>query len=202
MKLPDELKNLSIEGFLIVLALALFGVFIISVKFDAYASSIASGITIVSIILIISDILLVIGSISQIRKLLSYRRPLRLDHRPESSRGPVITISREEVLRHWNKISKTLEGDDINAIRLAIIEADAVIDDLLKQIGLKGEHMADRLESLSRSNWKSVDSIWRAHRLRNEIAHSPSFEISPRTALRAKEDYETFLLELGILKRE
>jgi len=102
----------------------------------------------------------------------------------------------------WNKIIHQFSPNSTESSKLSIIEADKLVDDALKQIGLKGEHMADRLDQLSEDDIFSLPGIWRAHRLRNSIVHTPGFEVRPQTAEKAIEAYKAFLNEIGVLQEE
>ncbi|MDP3975076.1 MAG: hypothetical protein Q8P88_02220, partial [Candidatus Jorgensenbacteria bacterium] len=82
---------------------------------------------------------------------------------------------------------------------LAIIEADKLVDDALKTSGLQGEHMADRLEKLRVEDYPTLDRLWRAHRVRNELVHTPDFGINEGDAKDVLRVYEKFLKELGAL---
>lgn len=82
---------------------------------------------------------------------------------------------------------------------LAIIEADKLVDDALKLKGLKGEHLADRLQLLRAEDYPTLDRLWRAHRVRNELVHTPDFGIDEGDADDVLKVYEKFLKELGAL---
>lgn len=82
---------------------------------------------------------------------------------------------------------------------LAIIEADKLVDDALKAMGLEGEHVADRLEKLRVEDHPTLDRLWRAHRVRNELVHTPDFGIEEGDAKDVLKVYEKFLKELGAL---
>jgi len=82
---------------------------------------------------------------------------------------------------------------------LAIIEADKLADDALKTMGLTGEHMADRLQKLRVEDYPTLDRLWRAHRVRNELVHTPDFGIDAGDAEDVLKVYEKFLKELGAL---
>ena len=198
MKIPEEFSS----GFgLLVSALLVFaGLFLVVTILEPYSVSVSNVISIAAFIFLILDILLAIGVINHVRKILFYYKPLSLDHRSLGSQGTIITIERKPIMERWEKISRALEGDDMSLARLAIIESDSLADDILKKMGFEGEHMAYRLEHMAGSGLRSVDSLWRAHRVRNEVAHSPAFEMSSRLAIHTKEDYESFFREIGILK--
>jgi hypothetical protein len=104
-----------------------------------------------------------------------------------------------QLIKRWHKILLEAEKNPPHSFVLAIIEADKFVDEALKKIGLGGEHMADRLERLGAYDLKTLDHVWRAHRIRNELVHSPDFQISPVDARGVLNIYEKFLEELGIL---
>ena len=105
-------------------------------------------------------------------------------------------------MERWQDITKKFNVGSPDSIRVAIIEADGLADSALKQMGLRGEHMADRLENISDQELKSLDRLWRAHKLRNDLVHSPGFEVSSGEAERAMGDYQAFLSEIGILENK
>lgn len=107
---------------------------------------------------------------------------------------------RDAVTRErWQSIIDKFSIGSPDSARLAVIEADALVDGVLKRIGLAGEHLADRLSNLETEELKTVERVWRAHRLRNELVHAPGFSLSPGGAKTALDDYEAFLREIGAL---
>ena len=83
-----------------------------------------------------------------------------------------------------------------DSMRMAVIEADSLVNDVLKQFGMPGEHLADRLANLSPDEYKTLDAVWKAHRIRNDLVHTPGFFVGPEEALKLLKDYELFLKEL------
>lgn len=63
------------------------------------------------------------------------------------------------------------ESDNPNDWKLAIIEADIILDDLLKQRGYAGNSLGERLKSISSNQLASLNDAWEAHKIRNRIAH-------------------------------
>lgn len=157
--------------------------------------SITQTIGIIQIIFIVADILLAAGLVYAILKALEYRPDLSITRK----RKGVVTIEKAEVLEQWAAICEKIEQQNISMARLAIIDADKLIDSILKKAQIGGEHMADRLDRISAEDYPSIQAVWRAHRLRNELVHSPAFEISIADAQRAINNYEAFLKEIGIL---
>ena len=66
-------------------------------------------------------------------------------------------------------------------------------------MNLPGEHMADRLERLASRYLKSINKLWQAHRIRNDLVHTPGFVLNPVDAKGVLENYQDFLKEIGII---
>ena len=127
-------------------------------------------------------------------------------HRPKFVRKPSrpkrpapLETKWEAVWARWQRILAKAAANPPQSYVIAIIEADKCVDDVLKDLGLSGEHMADRLEQLDASDFKTFEKLWRAHRVRNELVHTPDFGIDPADAKEVLEIYEAFLKELEML---
>jgi len=84
-------------------------------------------------------------------------------------------------------------------LRLALIEADNLFDDILKQMRLPGESMADRLRYIDSSQIPNIDEIWRAHKLRNVIVHNHEYPILRNKIESGITAYEKALKELDFI---
>lgn len=104
-----------------------------------------------------------------------------------------------KILSHWQKILERAQSGTIESLRYAIIEADALVDSMLKRAGYEGDHMADRLSQILPEEVKSLEALWRAHRLRNDIVHTPGFIVNVDQAKWALKAFEDFMKELNAL---
>ncbi len=87
-----------------------------------------------------------------------------------------------------------------NDWKVAILEADALFDEILKYKGFKGATMGDRLKAVSRTLLPNIDAIWSAHRLRNRVAHEGgTYELSERDAKEAIDAYRMALKHFHLL---
>ncbi len=100
----------------------------------------------------------------------------------------------------WKKVLDYLFSASENDWKLAVIEADSMLFDLLTQLGFKGETLGDRLKEANQNNFRSISSAWEAHNVRNRIAHEGvSFELSLREAKRVIALYEQIFQEFGYI---
>ena len=92
-----------------------------------------------------------------------------------------------------------LESNNPNDWKLAIIEADIILDDLLKRKGYAGISLGDRLKSISPSSLASLDDAWQAHKVRNQIAHAGAdFVLTQKIARETIVQYERVFKEMGM----
>lgn len=144
------------------------------------------------------DLLLVIGFVYLLIIAFRERPELMMKSGKAAARAP-FSARREEFRARWQRIMAKAFAAPPQSLTLAIIDADKCVDDALKELGLEGEHMADRLEQLNPSDFGTLQNLWRAHRIRNDLVHTPDFSIEPADAEEVLKMYEAFLKELGIL---
>lgn len=97
----------------------------------------------------------------------------------------------------WEEITRHLDGENPIEWKMAIIEADALLDDIMKGIGYKGETLAERLKSIEPSDFENLQNVWAAHKIRNRLVHEPGkVKLSRGDAKSAVEKYEKALKEL------
>jgi hypothetical protein len=97
----------------------------------------------------------------------------------------------------WQKILDNIESGDENNRRLAILECDIILDEMLEKMGYHGETVGEKLKSVEPSDFTSLDKAWEAHKIRNMIAHEgANFSITEREARRVvglyKDVFEEF----------
>ena len=85
---------------------------------------------------------------------------------------------------NWEKIIAYTESDNEANWKLAIIEADKILDEMVKKMGYTGEDLGTRLRVVEASDFISLEDAWEAHRVRNKIAHEAGFTLTKREAKR------------------
>jgi hypothetical protein len=113
-----------------------------------------------------------------------------------------VFASREEFPLNdkWTKVIEHLNSNNSSDWRLAIIEADIMLDELLTSLGYHGDSIGDKLKAVEPGDMKSLQLAWEAHLVRNRIAHSGSdFELNEREAKRIVALFETVFKEYQII---
>jgi hypothetical protein len=154
---------------------------------------------VVATIFIVVDIVLVIGFIYAFSKAWRFHP----DYETKEDVGPTAahrqTVHDVVMRERWHATMAKFALATPEAARVAIIEADALVDAALKGMQIEGEHLADRLSNLESDEIKSMPRIWRAHRMRNDLVHTPGFMITSQDAERTMRDYEAFLKEIEVI---
>lgn len=89
----------------------------------------------------------------------------------------------EFVNKRWQKIQEHINSSSPSDWRLAILEADVALEEMLDRMSYHGETIGEKLKSVEASDFTSLDAAWEAHKVRNAIAHEGSdFLISEREA--------------------
>ena len=92
-----------------------------------------------------------------------------------------------------------VQSDNPNDWKLAIIEADIILDQTLKDRGYPGNSLGERLRGITPSQLSSIDEAWDAHRVRNKIAHEGAdFVITKRIAEETIARYMRVFREFGV----
>lgn len=98
--------------------------------------------------------------------------------------------------RKWETILQHINSQNSNDWKLAIIEADILLGELLIKMGYQGESIGERLKRVEKSDFTTLDSAWEAHKVRNAIAHQGSdFLMNEREAKRVINLYRSVFEE-------
>ncbi len=86
---------------------------------------------------------------------------------------------RNYVVTKRHQIESMLNTNSEIELKHLVIEADKLVDYVLKAQGYSGETFADRLrEAQSSVNQNLYNEIWQGHKVRNQIAHENEYQIS------------------------
>lgn len=100
----------------------------------------------------------------------------------------------------WHYILTLLEGVNQSDWRVAIIEADSLLEEILREKGFEGNTVGDLLQGAKTGGYGSMNDVWEAHLVRNQIAHQGlDFSLNQNEARRAIKKYQNFFEEIGII---
>jgi len=113
---------------------------------------------------------------------------------PKSESEKLYNASKE-----WESILQKFNSDEEGFWKLAVIEADKLVDAVIKAHKFQGETMAERMKQISESHLSSIDDLWKVHRLRNHLVHTPEFHINKAQSIKAMQMYQQILKDFKAL---
>jgi hypothetical protein len=99
----------------------------------------------------------------------------------------------------WTRLQKLCS--DKKMWYQAIIDADALLDEALKQRHFRGKTTGERLVS-AQHYFSSNDALWLSHKLKNKIKDSDLKKPNKKETLRALAAFRLALTDLGALKAD
>ena len=128
--------------------------------------------------------ILIVAALLFLVILLTKKSPVRLD------------VERYRI--DWLKIEQKLKKDDVSSYHLCVLNGDKLVDRALKELGIKGATMGERMKN-NKDSWTSRNNIWEAHKLRNRIAHESDVSVGYDEARRALMGFKQALKDLGAI---
>lgn len=115
-----------------------------------------------------------------------------------------VKIIEEETYTHtlkWQGVLDHANSDNPSDWRLAILEADTMLESASQRLPVVAETLGERLKKLDKGDLRTLDNAWEAHKVRNRIAHDGfDFEITKHETLRVINLFESVLRELGAIQ--
>lgn len=100
----------------------------------------------------------------------------------------------------WEKIVELIASESPGDWRIAILEADIMLDELVTSMGHHGDTLGEKLKAIEQSDFRTLDMAWEAHKIRNRIAHHGSdFILTHREAKRVIDLFRQVFEEFDIV---
>ena len=104
----------------------------------------------------------------------------------------------EKYRRKWLEIEQMIRRDDQRSCHYAIIEADKLLDIAMKEKGIRGDTMGERLKT-AKDSWSERNAVWAAHKLRNQIVHEADVKVGYDNTRRALASFKRALKDVGAI---
>lgn len=96
----------------------------------------------------------------------------------------------------WDEVEKHISSTRETEWKFAVIEADKLVDELLKGAGFSGDTMGERLMNIQPGQLITLQGLWEAHKIRNRLVHDTNYFLRYTEAKRVVGLYEKTLREL------
>lgn len=139
-------------------------------------------------VLLLGAIIYLLRRCSWLRRLIIEDMGEFMNYRPYGSR---------KVEKAWKKVKARLDLGQESEYKLALIEADAMVDDILRRMDYKGETLKERLAKITSATIPNIDKLAEAHKVRNSIVHDPDYHLTLEETKSVIEVYEKALSSLN-----
>jgi len=109
------------------------------------------------------------------------------------------TYGMKKITRQWQEVLRRLDTGVESEYKLAIIEADRMLDNALKRMGYPGVDLEERLGKLNSVILPNIEEIYQAHKSRNNVLHDPDYKLELTEAKRIMNIYDETFRYLQIL---
>ncbi|MBR3236200.1 hypothetical protein IKF92_00755 [Candidatus Saccharibacteria bacterium] len=107
-------------------------------------------------------------------------------------------FNKEAYQTRFLEIENSLKKENPASFVTTIINCDKLLDKAMMEMGIAGKTMGDRLKKCD-GRFTNLNAVWRAHKLRNAIAHESDLEITYKQAFNALAIYKQALKDLGAI---
>lgn len=100
----------------------------------------------------------------------------------------------------WIKVLEHTFSSSPAEWKMAIIDADIMLENLMDQLGFAGETLGDKLKNADQESFPELTRAWEVHTIRNRIAHEGvAFEVTNHESKRVVAIYEQIFRNYGFI---
>jgi len=111
----------------------------------------------------------------------------------------VRTYGTRKITKQWYKVLKRLDSGLESEYKLAVIEADRMLENALKKMGYGGANLGERLDKLTSVTLSNIEEVYRVHKIRNNILYDPDYKLELTEAREIMNVYDEAFRSLQIL---
>lgn len=107
-------------------------------------------------------------------------------------------LDQDKFRSRWMEIESQLKRNESHSYTVCILNADKLLDQALRDRGLPGKTMAERMKQ-HQGKWTNGNGVWAAHKLRNRLAHETDARVDYERARQALIAYKQGLKDVGAI---
>lgn len=92
------------------------------------------------------------------------------------------TVFKERSLEGWKQIKRRLASSDPEEWKKAVLEADKILNEILKMSGYLGHHLEDKLALITSAQLANIEQIKQAHQFAHTIHNDPNYSLMQEDA--------------------
>ena len=99
--------------------------------------------------------------------------------------------------KSWEKIQKRVVTGSESEYKVAIIEADNLLNATLEKRGYKGKNFEERIGQVEKDTLSNPEEVLGAHKIRNFIVYDPDYKLDLDEAKKTLKIYEEAIQNIG-----
>jgi hypothetical protein len=107
-------------------------------------------------------------------------------------------LDRQGFRRRWAEIEQMAGASGEVQRKLAVMEADKLLDHALKALAMPGDTLGERLK-FAQYKYPKLREVWWAHKVRNQLVHEASYRLDAGVARNAVRAFKSALSMLGAI---
>ena len=108
-------------------------------------------------------------------------------------------LGTRKFVKQWDKVKRRLEVGLESENKLAIIEANSMLNDVLEKMGFIEKTFEARIRHLTPDLLPNIEEVLEAHKVRNNIVYDPDYQLTLDEAKKIILIYEKALIDLQAL---
>ncbi len=105
---------------------------------------------------------------------------------------------RNSMRNRWKEVESLLDAPGELSPKLAVIEADKLLDHALKAMAMPGDTLGERLK-FAAYKYPKLREVWWAHKVRNQLVHEASYRLDRSLARKAVRSFRRALMLIGAI---
>jgi hypothetical protein len=101
--------------------------------------------------------------------------------------------------KNWKRIIKKLDSGLESEYKLAVIESDIMLEEVLKRIGHIEETIEEKVNATTSTELGNIEEVKRARKVRNDIVYDPDYSLSLDKAKETLKVYEEAFRNLNVI---
>jgi hypothetical protein len=98
--------------------------------------------------------------------------------------------------KNWMKILQRLESELETEYKLSVIEADLLLNDVMKRLGYEGKNLSEKLERVKPEVFKELQLLKEADQIYQNLVYDTSYHLTQPEAKKIIAEFERALSEL------
>ena len=123
-------------------------------------------------------------------------------HEENKKLGLTLTWESEKKQKNtrWQRVEEHMTSLNPSDWKIAILEADNILDEVTKRMGFAGGTLGERLRVIPHADFPYLEEAWQAHKFRNALAHKGTdFPLTRSDAEKIVNIYHRIFAGLGYL---